>query len=326
MTTSKTSRTIGERVDLGEPLSSSNKTHEVFLCPYCLSLTGKADIKGHMWVARASGFGFCFRCESVIVPHIAETLNFDHLFSKIGLGKPAEAPSPPLNLSGWSAPLCPVGQAVSYVESRRIAYEVAKAYDVREVCAPGMPEGVVFVNRVERLHGMEVTDYLQVRNINRRLRHSGVRASVKPLAWADKVRGRQVALVEGFFSGLSVYQATLDLDEPVYPLVLSGKSLRDNQIVTLRKLLSKRAVSQIYVILDGGFTREALRACKAVYGVAYNAKVWLTCLREGLDPNDHKASELRAAIADSLVYAPGADKFFEAAVRARENRSLSLAS
>ena len=57
---------FGEFLDL-KTLVKKSRHEEVYICPFCVELTGSPDVEGKFYYNIVKQVGHCFRCGTVIV-------------------------------------------------------------------------------------------------------------------------------------------------------------------------------------------------------------------------------------------------------------------
>jgi hypothetical protein len=269
------------------------KAEEVFLCPYCADLTDHPDTRGKFYYNSVYQTGHCFRCEVIIVDNslrsyelIREQLN--------SIPDSVRYKNQIFNLNDWTFPVVGSAEHLEYMTKKRaIRSDVLDRFNVLGCESPR--SGIVFINKLNEIDHRNVTDYIQIRliKVKGRMKYLNIAEEIKPLSWTRYIDTPEIALVEGFISGLSVYQHTRG---KLNPVVLSGKTISELQINQLKEICTPRYnIKTIYVITDGGFFENSIKIARQLERELYDQTIFVTKLPERLDPNEMTADQFNRA-------------------------------
>jgi hypothetical protein len=290
---------FGELSDLQVLVGRQGK-EDIYKCPYCQELGKSPDEQGKFYFNTIKNVGHCWRCETVI---ISTSLRPVESIRRQLDEKPEEEryDSQLLSIDSWTVPIRELKNSYIYmVQERKISPEVLRIFNIRACSIPRT--GVVFCNKtwMDPISGY-LTDFLTIRNVFSKMKHTIIREQVKPLLWSTKPFSNKLIIVEGPISGLSAFQ---HLDGEISPAVLLGKSFSELQKAQLRELVSWNFVKEVYVCCDGGFFENTLKIAKEVYRIIPHTEVLVTKLPWNKDPNDLTKKEFKECFGKSWLYEP----------------------
>ena len=278
---------IGEHKDLITFVRRQGK-ETVYICPYCIELGHKPDKEGKFYYDEVKQVGHCFRCEAVIVDNSLRSPEL--IRQQLDQESPEELYThQELCIDNWTTPIDENTQSYNYMtRNRNISPETLKIFDIRACTVP--KSGVVFCNRIWHRGRMTLTDFLIIRNVSSSIKHTIIKEMVKPLLWIDRIKSKDIVIVEGTISGLSTYQLTDGLS----PVVLLGKTISELQLRQLQETCSNQKVDRVYIMCDGGFFENTLKIAREVYKKLVKQEVWVVKLPWGKDPNELTKQEFIA--------------------------------
>jgi hypothetical protein len=287
-------RYFGEFSDLTQQVGRSH-SEKRFVCPYCEELTGKPDTKGKFYFNEVYQVGTCFKCGVIILD---DSLRSFELIEQ-QLNRISEEDSyrnQLFNLDKWTFPITEIRSFyLKYMtEDRGIQRSVLDRFNIRACESP--KKGIVFTNKIMNMDNRTITDYIQIRNLKGFPKYLNIADEIKPLSWISYIQGDILALVEGFISGLSVYQHT---DRRLNPGVLGGKTISKFQTNQLKDLCTVKNIKTIYVITDGGFFENALGIARVIEREIYNQEIIVTKLPGRSDPNELPRAEFQKSLEES---------------------------
>jgi hypothetical protein len=270
---------FGEFLDLRVCVRKSHH-EEIYKCPYCVELEKTPDTEGKLYYNVVKQIGHCFRCGTIIV---SDSLRTPELIRQQLDTVPDEEKYlfQKLALNDWTSPIKDNPECFEYMTQTRGIYpDVLDRFKILATRTPKL--AVVFCNKIWWNGLSTLTDFIAIRNLDDKVRHTHVRDQVKPLLWCNYVDTNRVILVEGTTSGLSAFQ---HLDGLVSPLVLLGKSISSLQLSQLKAIVSSKKVERIYVACDGGFFENGIKIARAVYKGLDRQEVFVLKLPKDRDPN-----------------------------------------
>ena len=266
-------------------LVGKSGNEEIYKCPFCIEVRGKEDDEGKLYFNTLKEIGHCFKCGSVVVDkkHVksADVLQRkyeDYLKNNLSpIGETLKKYNKQkFDLNHWTVSIEQNSKVREYMESRGISLNTLEKFNVRACESPKL--GVVFINKLQT---SRYTDFFQIRNLVGDIRHMSMKDTVKPVCWLENISSKDVVLVEGFTSGLSVYEHNNSLS----PIVTTGKSLSDIQVSQITEKY-KKVNFNLTICYDGGFFEDALKAAKALHKSIVGINIYLVNLPRDKDPND----------------------------------------
>jgi hypothetical protein len=275
-------------------------SEDIYKCPYCHQLGKSPDEEGKFYFNFLKNIGHCWRCNTVIISQATRSSDVLRQFLD---EKPEQEryQKQILSLDSWTCPIEEETYSYHYmIKERKIFPEVLRLFKVRACTRPRT--GVVFCNKVweEEILGT-LTDFLTIRNIFSKVKHTILREQVKPLLWSSQAFTNKFIIVEGTISGLSAYQY---LDGALSPLVLLGKSISELQKKQLYELSNKFFAKEVYICCDGGFFENTLKIAKEVYSILPSTEVLVTKLPWKSDPNELSRKIFKECFDKSWLYEP----------------------
>ena len=267
---------------LGE-YSKQTSSHFIYHCPYCLGIRGKSDRKGKLYVHKIKRVGFCFLCEVVVIAQEflseeEEVIWARQIFDHVEDVENYEELPFQFRLQHWTEEV-EDGEYKEYLHNRGFTKYTVMRYKFLGI-KEGFGKGIVIPNKLAGY----MTDFFQVRNLGEYKEKYDSLSSEKPLMYSHLIDTEDIAIAEGGFSAASIFQASRGF---ISPVALLGKSLTNRQFQDLQKVVSTTPINTIYIILDGGYLKEAYQMAwkikKGIYGVS-NVKV--VKLPYDQDPND----------------------------------------
>ena len=283
--------------DIGEQL--------IFFCPFCVDRRGKEDTKGKLYFSKLKRVGFCFLCNAKVLAHEFTSEREANewaatLMKSISLENDDsdETGGMPLLLKHWTVPVRSSEAYRGYLSGRGFTPETVDRFGFLGTKS-AFGHGIVIPNKVERWR----TDYLQVRLLSDDAPHKydGFASIKKPLMYSHMVKksSRYLALAEGCFSAVSIWQATGGKVDAVACL---GKTLTEAQVIELQRIVGNSNIEDVFVVMDGGSWKEtyttAWRLKKSLYELP-DEGVKLVNLPSGKDPNDLIGESLAEAVFES---------------------------
>jgi hypothetical protein len=283
---------IGELGDLKEQVGQY-RNEIVFKCVYCQELTGNPDTKGKFYYNQLYQVGTCFRCETIIVDNSLRS--YELIRQQLNsIPDSVRYKNQIFNLNEWTFPAVDSAEHLEYMTKKRaIRSDVLDRFNVLGCESPR--KSIVFINKLNEIDNRYMTDYIQVRliKVKGRRKYINLPDEIKPLSWTQYIDTPEIALVEGFISGLSVYQHTKG---KLNPVVLSGKTISELQISQLKEICTlKYNIKTIYVITDGGFFENSIKIARQLERELYDQTIFVTKLPERLDPNEMTADQFNRA-------------------------------
>ena len=278
---------------------SEHKTR--YNCPYCDTVHGKTpDTRGCFVYDHNTQTGTCFRCQSRVVHEGLRDPNFIlKEIEKSSNDEIEEAKAQALNLQGWTTPVFSNGKVYEYMKKRGFKDETLHRFNIKACNSPS--EGVVFCNNVTE---EDLTNFYQIRFLDFHFKHSMLEGLHKQACWLDYADSPRLIIVEGFSSGLSAYEHTLELENYYNPVVICGNSLTNVQLVQIKEFCRKHLSVKINICLDGGFFEHALKVADKLYKKCNNVDIEVTYLPGMLDPNEMDKKSFLTRVEDSYYYEP----------------------
>lgn len=300
-------RYFGELSDLVQFVKNAGTLGEqVWICPYCLELTGRSDRSGHFYYNSIKQVGKCFKCETIITS--------DEIRSIEAIRQQLDSPSDEeaynnqvLNFDTWTTK---IRACKDYLVRRRgIWPQTIEKFELRET-SYNQRAGVVFINKLFTRNNKTYTDFLQIRNIGEDIKqkYSNLAGVIKPLCWTERVTRDTVMLVEGFISGMAAWQ---HVDGEIDPLIMLGKSLNKIQLKQLKILCLTKDIKKVFVICDGGFLEDSIKIARVLGRELYSQEIMVTKLFYDKDPAELTRAKFKLCLKDrSWPYIAGSEARF----------------
>lgn len=222
-------------------LVNETTSHRIFLCPCCLTKTGKDDTTGKLYFSDDKALGLCFRCNTVFFPSEEKFYKVDAVLKRaisksLGLlnALNAKLEDPSVLKFDFNEPTI---DDLKYLRSRNpliiplIDYLGLKSWTGSR---PGIISPFIYKNYVGGLQ-VRFKDKAKPKYWT----HPGAKIPYSPnhvLSDFKLKREKTVTLCEGVYDAI----ALLILGYP-NPLALLGSSLTDYQSLILRKLMPENA-------------------------------------------------------------------------------------
>lgn len=265
-------------------LVGKSDSESIYICPFCEEEGKSPDKTGKMYFSERKQVGHCFRCGTIVVDKSeikSKTILLRRLEEMTSTIDPTVQLIKDYNiqnfdLEGWSFNIRRHPKLLNYMLDRGISVETLEKFKVRACLSPR--PGIVFINK---LKDNRYTDFFQIRNLVGKMRHTSMKNTIKPVCWMDEIHSSDVVLVEGFTSGLSVFEFNNSLS----PIVTTGKSLSDIQLNQLNKKFKEKHF-KLTICYDGGFFEDSLKVAKNIHSKCLGMQIFLMNLPKDKDPND----------------------------------------
>jgi hypothetical protein len=228
----------------------SESHHLRYDCPYCLSVRGKVDTDGKLYVNVRKKIGFCFKCNTtVIIDHtafpVSEVYEFEEFLKKYFYPpkKEIKEQQQAFDLS-WTVPAnesINVSNYLKFSRKRPVSVKTIREYNLRAASLEGN-DVLVIPNKFKD----GVTDFYQYRFISggsKSKRYHSVTDAIRPLFNVERaLKYKELIFTEGVFSAIAAGYNALAL-YGVYLTVYQLEELRTYDLSHIEK---------VYLALDGG--------------------------------------------------------------------------
>lgn len=247
----------------------------IYKCPFCESIRGTPDKRGHLYWNERKRRGVCFRCGTSVVYGKKLTLEEicqDHLRFNQDAEQVSLDQLDSWDVESWSAPAYECAPGAEYLAGRGVSREVAELYNLRYTDVPYpaivLPNGRGSSVNFFQLRRMTLERESDLRYINP--------PGTKPVYGMFLPPRATAVISEGPFSAIGAYNPS------IMSLGLYGKSMSVLQHHILTEHLS--SVEHYILCLDGGEGYAMMRALDHLLDTG--RRVSAIFLPHGKDPSD----------------------------------------